>query len=44
MTGAIVANSFIQKSTAIFHYDVDLRTLTADELGLHFVIDRWSED
>jgi len=44
MFGAIVSNSFIQKATVLFHYDVDLREISADEFGSHFVIDRWSEE
>lgn len=44
MTGAVVSKSFSQKATGIFHYDADLRTIAADQLGLHFVVNFWSEE
>ena len=44
MTGALVATNFIQKSSALFHYDADLRKYDASELGLRFVVERWTED
>ena len=41
--GSIIADTFIQKVAANFHYDADLRTVDVNDYGVRFVIDRWQE-
>lgn len=42
--GAIVSNSFIQDVNANFYYDASLRKVSADEIGVHFVVNQWCEE
>ena len=42
--GAVVGNSFIQDVNADFYYDMSLRKVSADEIGVHLVIKRWHEN
>lgn len=44
MYGAIVANSFTQDVWADLYYDASLRNVGYDDIGVRFVINRWSED
>jgi len=41
--GAIVANTFDGKSCVLINYDAALRTVDIDDIGVRFVVDRWSE-
>jgi len=41
--GAIVGNTFDSKSCALINYDAALRTVDVDDIGVRFVVDRWSE-
>jgi hypothetical protein len=41
--GAIVGKSFAQDVNANFYYDMLLRVVEPDEIGVHMVIKRWSE-
>ncbi len=41
--GAVVGKSFSQDVNANFYYDVSLRTVSAEEEGVRFVVERWSE-
>ncbi len=42
--GAMVGKSFLQDVNANFYYDMSLRQVSADEIGVHLVIKRWHED
>lgn len=41
--GSIVGKSFYQDVNANFHYDASLRMVSAEEEGVRFVVERWSE-
>jgi hypothetical protein len=41
--GAVVGKSFTQDVDANFYYDMDLREIAPQEIGVHMVIKRWSE-
>jgi hypothetical protein len=42
--GAIVAKSFEQKNSATLNYDASLREVNANDEGVRFVINKWSEE
>lgn len=42
--GAVVAKSFINQTASHFHYDASLRKVSIDDIGVRFVIHRWSEE
>jgi len=42
--GAVIARSFEQKNSAAFNYDASLRDTSANDEGVHFVIERWNEE
>ena len=42
--GSIVSDSFILKNSGMIFYDVNLRNRTVNDLGVRFVINRWSEN
>lgn len=41
--GAMVGNSFIQKESAGFHFDANLRKVSVEDFGVRFVVRRWQE-
>jgi hypothetical protein len=41
--GSVVAKKFEQKNSASFHHDASLKNVTANDEGLQFVLNRWSE-
>ena len=41
--GSMIGESFIQDVNADFHYDMLLRQVDASEIGVHLVVNRWSE-
>jgi hypothetical protein len=44
MYGAVVGKSFIQDVNANFYYDMLLRKVSADEIGVRFVVKYWHEN
>ena len=42
--GAAVGESFIQDVNADFYYDMSLRKVSADEIGVRFALKRWHEN
>ncbi|MHC4148882.1 MAG: DUF7305 domain-containing protein, partial [Planctomycetota bacterium] len=42
--GAVVAQDFAQKNSAVFNYDATLRDVDLDDDGVRFAIDQWSEN
>lgn len=44
MYGAVVGKSFIQDVNANFYYDMALRKVSADEIGVRFAVKRWHEN
>lgn len=42
--GSCIADSFTQNVDAFFHYDASLREVSADEVGVHFVVKQWNEE
>jgi hypothetical protein len=41
--GATVGKSFSQDAAGSIHYDASLRTVSAEDVGVRFVVERWSE-
>lgn len=41
--GAVVAKNFEMKNNGTFYYDAALRDVSGDDVGVRFVIKRWSE-
>ncbi len=41
--GSIIAKSFYQDVNGDFHYDASLREASINDVGVHFVVERWSE-
>ncbi len=41
--GSIVTDNFVQKNSATFYYDADLRDVSFNDELIRFVISRWSE-
>ena len=44
MFGSVIAESIDQKNSAIFHYDVSLRDVTIEDIGVRFVVKQWQEE
>lgn len=42
--GAIVSKTFSQDAAGGLHYDASLRTVSATDVGVRFVVERWSEE
>jgi hypothetical protein len=41
--GSMIGDSFIQDQAGSFHYDASLREASANDEGVKFVVERWSE-
>jgi len=41
--GSVIAEQFVMKNSAVFHYDAALRKITLDDEAIRFVIKRWNE-
>jgi len=41
--GSVIGATFEQKAAGNFYYDAALRTVSADDIGVHFVVDNWRE-
>ncbi|MHC4913414.1 MAG: DUF7305 domain-containing protein, partial [Planctomycetota bacterium] len=41
--GATVGKTFSQDAAGSIHYDASLRTVAAGDIGVRFVVERWSE-
>jgi choice-of-anchor A domain-containing protein len=41
--GSMIGGSFIQDQAGSFHYDASLREASANDEGVKFVVERWSE-
>ncbi len=44
MYGSVIGNSVEQKNSATFHYDVTLRQVSIEDIGVRFVIRQWREE
>jgi choice-of-anchor A domain-containing protein len=44
MFGSVVAKSVDQRNSSTFHYDVSLRDVTIEDIGVRFVIRHWQEE
>ncbi|MDH4239388.1 MAG: choice-of-anchor A family protein, partial [Phycisphaerae bacterium] len=44
MFGSVVAKSVDQRNSSTFHYDVSLRDVTIEDIGVRFVIKQWQEE
>jgi len=44
MYGSVIGNSVEQKNSATFHYDVTLRQVSIEDIGVRFVIRDWREE
>jgi len=44
MYGSVIGNSVEQKNSATFHYDVTLREVSIEDIGVRFVIRDWQEE
>jgi len=41
--GAIVGKTIAQDAAGSIHYDASLRQVSATDVGVRFVVERWSE-
>ncbi len=41
--GAVITNTFDLKSSSVVNYDEDLKSVTVNDIGVFFVMDRWWE-
>jgi choice-of-anchor A domain-containing protein len=44
MYGSVIGKSVEQKNSAAFHYDVTLREVSIEDIGVRFVIRHWQEE
>jgi hypothetical protein len=44
MFGSVIAKCVDQKNSSTFHYDVSLRDVTIEDIGVRFVIEQWLEE
>ncbi len=44
MYGSVIADSVDQRNSATFHYDVTLREVSIEDIGVRFVIRQWREE
>jgi choice-of-anchor A domain-containing protein len=44
MFGSVIGKSVDQKNSSTFHYDVSLRDVTIEDIGVRFVIKQWQEE
>lgn len=44
MYGSVIGKSVEQKNSAAFHYDVSLREVSIEDIGVRFVIRHWQEE
>lgn len=44
MFGSVIAESIDQKNSATFNYDVSLRDVTIEDIGVRFVVRQWQEE
>jgi choice-of-anchor A domain-containing protein len=44
MYGSVIAKSVEQKNSSTFHYDVSLREVSIEDIGVRFVIRQWQEE
>ena len=44
MYGSVIAKSVDQKNSSTFHYDVSLREVSIEDIGVRFVIKQWREE
>jgi len=42
--GSVIAKSVEQKNSSTFHYDVSLRQVSIEDIGVRFVIKQWREE
>jgi choice-of-anchor A domain-containing protein len=44
MFGSVIAKSVDQRNSSTFHYDVSLRTVSVEDIGVRFVVKQWREE
>jgi choice-of-anchor A domain-containing protein len=44
MFGSVIAKSVDQRNSSTFHYDVSLREVSIEDIGVRFVIKKWQEE
>ena len=44
MFGSVIAKSVEQKNSSTFHYDVSLRDVSIEDIGVRFVVKQWQEE
>jgi hypothetical protein len=44
MYGSVIAKSVDQRNSSTFHYDVSLRQVSIEDIGVRFVIKQWREE
>jgi hypothetical protein len=44
MYGSVIAKSVDQRNSSTFHYDVSLREVSIEDIGVRFVIKQWREE
>ncbi len=44
MFGSVIAKSVDQRNSSTFHYDVSLREVSVEDIGVRFVVKQWREE